>query len=102
ILSQKNSLLAFNGSPFRRWKNAVLTREHVPTQWRFDLSPVDNPFFLERLSINAVFNSGALYENGIYYLAPRVEGTDRKSFFGIAESKDPAQGFKLRPKPVIF
>ena len=41
---------------------------------------------MERLGINAVLNSGAIYLNGKYYLVARVEGNDRKSFFAVAES----------------
>lgn len=45
--------------------------------------------------MNAVFNSGAIELNGKYYLIARVEGNDRKSFFGIAESDSPVDGFRF-------
>lgn len=41
---------------------------------------------MERMGINAAFNSGALLMNGRYFLVVRVEGSDRKSFFALAES----------------
>ena len=37
----------------------MLTRESIPLSWRFDLNPETNPHFMERLGVNAVFNSGA-------------------------------------------
>ena len=42
ILSQKNSLLAFSGSPFRRWKNTVLScflKKTVNARWAKKRSP---------------------------------------------------------------
>jgi 4-O-beta-D-mannosyl-D-glucose phosphorylase len=64
------------------------------------MDPETNPFFMERLGINAVLNSGALYMNGKYYLVARVEGNDRKSFFAVAESDSPVDGFRFRDYPV--
>ena len=50
-----------------------------------DLNEETNPYFMERLGINAVMNSGAIMIDGKYYLVARIEGNDRKSFFGVAE-----------------
>ncbi len=36
----------------------VLTANHVPLEWRYDLNPETNPFCQERLGINAAFNAG--------------------------------------------
>ena len=80
---------------YQRWANPVLTRAHVPPSWRFDLDAETNPRCLERLGINAVFNSGALYFKGKYWLVPRVEGGDRKSFFALASSATPTEGFRF-------
>ena len=57
---------------------------------------------MERLGINAVMNSGAIELNGKYYLVARVEGNDRKSFFGIAESDSPVDGFRFWDYPVLL
>jgi len=84
----------YNGI-YQRWANPVLTRAHVPPSWRFDLDASSNPRCLERLGVNAVFNSGALYFKGKYWLIPRVEGNDRKSFFALAASDKPAEGFRF-------
>ena len=90
---------SFNGV-YRRYVNPVLTAAHTPLFWRYDMDPASNPFFMERLGINAVLNSGALYMNGKYYLVARVEGNDRKSFFAVAESTSPVDGFRFHDYPV--
>ena len=65
----------------------MLTRDHVPLHWRYDLNSETNPFFLERLGVNAVFNAGAIYLDGKYCLVVRVEGNDRKSFLPWRKAK---------------
>ena len=57
---------------------------------------------MERLGVNAVFNSGAIKLNGKYYLVARIEGNDRKSFFGVAESDSPVEGFHFWEKPILL
>ena len=100
LLSQKNEKTDFYNGIYDRWKNPVLTRDHIPPEWRFDLNPDTNPFFMERLGVNAVFNAGAIELNGKYCLVARVEGNDRKSFFAVAESDSGVDGFRFREKPV--
>ena len=80
----------------------MLTREHIPLQWRYDLNPETNPYFMERLGVNAVMNSGAIELNGKYYLVARIEGNDRKSFFGVAESDNGIDGFKFWDYPILL
>lgn len=89
----------YNGI-FDRYENCVLTNEHIPLEWRFDLNYETNPNLLERIGVNAVFNSGALYLNGKYVLVPRVEGCDRKSYFAVCESENGKDNFKFRKYPV--
>jgi 4-O-beta-D-mannosyl-D-glucose phosphorylase len=57
---------------------------------------------MERLGVNAVFNSGAIELNGKYYLVARIEGNDRKSFFGVAESDNGVDGFRFWDYPVLL
>lgn len=85
-----------------RYVNPVLTAEHVPLAWRYDLNPKTNPHLLERLAVNAVFNPGAIEWDGRICLMCRVEGVDRKSFFAVAESRNPAGGFRFRDVPVTM
>lgn len=87
---------------YSRFENPVLTRDHIPPFWKFDVCKETNPLFLERLGVNAVMNSGALKLNGKYCLVARVEGNDRKSFFAVAESDSPVQGFRFRDYPCVI
>ena len=91
---------SFYNGLFDRFEYPVLTRDYVPVSWRYDFDPKTNPFGMERLGINAVLNSGALYINGKYYLVPRIEGNDRKSFFAVAESDSPVDGFRFWDEPI--
>lgn len=100
LLCRKNEKTDFYNGIYDRWANPVLTREHIPLTWRFDLNSDTNPFFQERLGVNAVFNAGAIELNGKFYLVARIEGNDRKSFFGVAESDSPVDGFRFWDKPV--
>ncbi len=100
LLSRKNEKTDFYNGIYDRWKYPVLTRDHAPLIWRYDLDPKTNPHFMERLGINAVLNSGAIELDGKFYLVARVEGSDRKSFFAVAESDSPVDGFRFWDKPV--
>ena len=100
LLSRKNEKTEFYNGIYDRWKYPVLTRDHAPLIWRYDLDPKTNPHFMERLGINAVLNSGAIELDGKFYLVARVEGNDRKSFFAVAESDSPVDGFRFWDKPV--
>jgi len=85
---------------FERYQYPVLTYEHVPLNWRFDFNPEDNPYLLERLRVNSVFNSGAIATDDGVILVARIEGSDRKSFFAIAESKTGVDKFRFWEKPI--
>jgi len=85
---------------FERYRYPVLTAAHTPLTWRYDFNPETNPFLMERIGINAAFNAGAIKWNGRYLLVVRVEGSDRKSFFAIAESPDGINGFVFWEKPI--
>lgn len=102
LIARKNEKTDYMGGAYDRYKYPVLTAEHTPVIWRYDLDPKTNPFFMERLGINAVLNSGAIELNGKYYLVARVEGNDRKSFFAVAESDSPVDGFKFWDYPVLL
>lgn len=80
---------------FTRYKHPVLTAAHTPIFWRYDLDENSNPYLMERISINATMNSGAIKWNNKYLLVVRVEGADRKSFFAIAESPNGVDNFRF-------
>ena len=102
LVNQKNEKSDFYNGIYDRYKNPVLTREHIPLHWKFDLNPETNPYFMERLGVNAVMNSGAIELNGKYYLVARIEGNDRKSFFGVAESDNGIDGFRFWDYPILL
>ncbi len=102
IVSRKNHKTPFYNGIFDRYENPVLTRRHIPVEWKYDLNPETNPYFMERLGVNAVFNSGAIYKDGKYYLVARVEGNDRKSFFAVAESDSGVDGFRFHDYPILL
>ena len=102
LIAKENKPAAFYNGIYTRYKNPVLTRDHIPPFWKFDLNAETNPLGLERLGVNAVMNSGAIKLNGQYCLVARVEGNDRKSFFAVARSNTPGQGFRFDDYPVIL
>lgn len=102
LLARKNKKTDFYNGIFEKYEYPVLTREHIPLTWRYDLNTETNPYFEERLGINAVLNSGAIYFNHKYCLVARIEGNDRKSFFGIAESENGTDGFRFTDYPIQY
>ena len=103
LITQKNEVDAsWSNGLFERYVHPVLTAEHTPLNWRYDLNPATNPYLIERMGINGVFNPGAMEFDGRIVLMARVEGYDRKSFFAVAESVNGVDGFHFWDKPVIM
>ncbi len=102
ILHRKNVKARSVNGIYNRYENPVLTAEHVPLEWRFDLDQDTNPDLMERFGINAVFNSGAIKFNDKYVLVARIEGVNRKSFFAIAESKNGIDNFTFHDYPIAL
>lgn len=100
LIARKNRKSDTYNGIFDRYENPVLTDKHVPLDWRYDLDEKSNPYFMERLGINGVFNAGAIELNGKFCLVARIEGNDRKSFFGVAESENGIDGFHFWEYPV--
>ena len=100
LIGKKNRKADFYNGIYDRYVDPVLTREHVPVHWKYDVDADTNPYFMERLGVNAVMNSGAIRLNGKFYLVVRVEGADRKSFFAVAESETGVDGFHFWDYPV--
>ena len=102
LIAKKNSKISKSNGIFNRYKNPILTRDHIPTHWKYDLNDQSNPYGMERIGINAVFNAGAIKWKDRYILCVRVEGNDRKSFFAIAESPNGIDHFKFWDKPCVI
>ncbi len=102
LINRKNKVSECYNGIYDTYENPVLTAAHAPILWKYDLNPETNPYFMERLGINAVLNSGAIELNGKFYLVARVEGNDRKSFFAVAESDSPVDNFRFWDFPVLL
>ena len=102
LLTKKNKPVFSVNGVYNRYENPILTRDHIPLNWRFDFNEKTNPFFMERIGFNATFNAGAIKIDGKYLLAVRVEGNDRKSFFAIAESPNGIDNFKFWERPITI
>lgn len=102
LLSRSNEPAEGGNGIITRYKNPILTAEHTPVFWRYDLDESTNPLLLERIGMNAAFNSGAIKWQGKYLLVVRVEGADRKSFFAVAESPNGIDNFRFWDYPVTM
>lgn len=102
LISRKNERLLPSNGIFYRYKYPILTAQHTPLFWRYDLDYKTNPFLMERLGVNATFNAGAIEHEGRILLGVRVEGFDRKSFFAIAESKNGIDNFSFWDYPLTM
>ena len=101
LVTRKNTPIEGNGI-YERYANPILTADMVPPFWKYDFNPETNPYFMERIGCNATLNSGAIKWEGKYLIMVRVEGSDRKSFFAIAESPNGIDNFRFRNHPVTI
>lgn len=102
LFTRKNVPAEVYNGIYTKYQYPVVTREMVPLFWKYDLNMETNPLFMERLSVNATMNSGAIKLNGKYYLIVRTEGNDRKSFFSVAESDNGIDGFRFWDYPILL
>lgn len=109
LLAEQETFLTIPNTPeeswgnlYTRWKNPVLTWRHTPVYWRYDLNYQSNPFLLERLGINTVFNAAAMEWEGRIVVMPRIESFDVKSFFAVAESDNGIDNFRFRDFPIVM
>lgn len=100
LLERLNQPIVEDNGIITRYIYPVITANHIPLEWRYDMNPDTNPYCLERIGVNATMNSGAIKWNGKYLLIVRVEGCDRKSFFAIAESPNGIDNFRFWERPV--
>jgi 4-O-beta-D-mannosyl-D-glucose phosphorylase len=102
LITKKNKKLGLGNGVVQRYVHPVLTADHTPLFWRYDLNYKTNPFLLERMGMNATFNSGAIEYKGNILLMVRAEGVDRKSFFAIAESRNGIDNFQFWDYPILL
>jgi 4-O-beta-D-mannosyl-D-glucose phosphorylase len=102
LIRRKNEEEVNSNGVFNRYKYPVLTAEHIPLNWRYDLNEKTNPFLMERFGVNSVMNAGAIKWKDKYLQIARVEGTDRKSFFAVAESPNGIDQFRFWDYPIVM
>lgn len=102
LITRKNEPVEQGNGIYDRYKFPILTAAHAPVFWRYDLNAETNPHLMERIGVNAAFNSGAMLWNNKVILSVRVEGVDRKSFFAVAESENGVDNFKFWDYPVVL
>ena len=100
LINRPNKKTTKTNGIVQRFQHPVLTAEHTPVFWRYDLDPATNPLLCERMGINSAFNVGAIELDGQFFLLARVEGADRKSFFAVAESSTGIDRFQFWDYPV--
>ncbi|TAJ15235.1 glycosidase [Marinilabiliaceae bacterium JC017] len=102
LITKPNKIKKKGNGIYNRYKNPVVTRDHAPVFWRYDLDYNTNPHLMTRLGINTTFNAGAIKLNGKYLLVLRTEGFDVKSIFAVAESPNGVDNFKFWDHPIIM
>jgi len=102
LINRPNRPCPSGNGVFDRYENPVLTAEHAPIFWRYDLNHATNPHLMERLGVNAAFNPGAIELDGRFLIVARVEGVDRKSFFAVAESPTGIDRFRFWDYPIVM
>ena len=102
LLVRPNVKKEWGNGIYDRYVYPIITAEHTPLEWRYDFSEKDNPFFMQRIMMNATLNSGAIKIDGRYLLVVRVEGADRKSFFAVAESPSGIDNFRFWDEPITM
>jgi 4-O-beta-D-mannosyl-D-glucose phosphorylase len=102
LLQQPNERMESGNGIIDRYAHPILTADHTPLFWRYDLNADSNPHLMQRFGINAVLNAGAIKWNDKYLVVARVEAADRKSFFAIAESANGIDNFRFWDYPVMI
>jgi 4-O-beta-D-mannosyl-D-glucose phosphorylase len=102
LVQRTNKKMELGNGIFDRYQYPVLTAQHTPLFWRYDLNPGSNPWLMERFAINSVMNAGAIKFNDKFLVVARVEAADRKSFFAVAESANGIDNFHFWDYPVLM
>ena len=53
LINRKNIVSDSYNGIYDRYVYPVLTAAHAPVIWKYDMNPETNPYFMERLGINA-------------------------------------------------
>ena len=102
LLNRKNEPIEGGNGIYTKYKYPILTAEHTPLEWRYDFDEASNPYLMQRIMMNGVFNAGAILFEGKYTVVARVEGADRKSFFAVAQSENGIDGWRFWDEPITM
>ncbi len=102
LIMRRNEKCENGNGIYDRYKYPIFTAEHAPVFWRYDLDYNTNPNLMQRIGINAAFNSGVILFNKRYLMIVRVEGWDRKSFFAVAESPNGIEQWRFWDYPIAL
>jgi len=102
LITRTNKKQKNGNGIYDRYKYPIVTRDHTPPFWRYDLNIETNPHLMTRLGVNTTFNAGAIKLDGKYLVVLRVEGFDVKSFFAVAESANGVDNFKFWDHPIVM
>lgn len=102
LIERPNVPETLSNGLYTRYQYPILTGQHTPLIWRYDLNPEANPYLMERMGVNAAFNAGAMKWGDAYIVLVRVEGWDRKSFFAVAESPNGVDQFRFWDDPIVM
>jgi len=95
LITRKNRKIESGNGVLDRYAYPVLTAQHTPLLWRYDLDPKTNPYLMERIGTNSTFNAGGMEYDGKIVVLSRVEGVGRKSFLAVAESPNGIDNFRF-------
>ena len=102
LLTRKNEPIEGGNGIYTKYRYPILTAEHTPLEWRYDFNKESNPYLMQRIMMNGVFNAGAILFEGKYTVVARVEGADRKSFFAVAQSENGIDGWRFWDEPITM
>ncbi len=102
LITRKNQKQTPSNGIFDRYVYPIATADHTPLFWRYDFDPKTNPYLMERMGINSVFNAGAIEWDGKCCVVARVEGMHRKSFFAVTESENGVDNFRFWDYPIVM
>ncbi len=100
LIIQKNRAMKKGNGIYERYIYPVITRDHIPVFWKYDLNHKTNPELIMRLGVNTTFNAGAIKHEGRYCMVLRTEGFDVKSFFAVAESPNGIDNWVFHDRPM--
>jgi 4-O-beta-D-mannosyl-D-glucose phosphorylase len=102
LLRRPNAPAEQSNGVLTRWRSPVLTARHVPPFWKIDVRLETNPFLMERMGVSAITGAGVLKVGCRILLCASVAGDGGQSFFAVAESCCPTEGFRFWDKPAAL